>query len=126
MSAVFESVTPVGHSIADLAGVISSISTIFTTASENEEVLIFEYMQFTYSGVGVYKKALVDRRALISQIYHVFAYLKTIDFEAEDNKEEGSSIFFRFSDDPDEYFYFDLTEMEVYLQENSGTQLSPK
>ncbi|MBK1730906.1 hypothetical protein [Thiococcus pfennigii] len=96
-----------------------------TTARDG---LLFEYARFLFDGTGLYRKALVNKDDLVREFYLIFKYLMEIDLAGEDEKPEGTAIYFNFGRNTDEILRFDLSAIESYLNAiDTGTSdpLSP-
>ena len=78
--------------------------------TKRSDLLIFEYTRYSFPGYGLYRKALVYRKKLVTEFYLVLKYLMSIDF-----KEEGTTVWFNFDACSDEIINIELSEIESLL-----------
>lgn len=81
----------------------------------DEGLVELEFSVETLQGVVGYHRAVVEVRNFVEEWYLVFKYLNELDLEAEDNKPEGTAIWFDFAPESEEYIKFDLSRIEAYL-----------
>jgi hypothetical protein len=86
------------------------------TAINNTDNLLFEYTRYEFSGVGVYRKAIVKKTTFIREWYFTLKGIMDIDFEGESKKEGGTYVWFDFDLYADKIITtFNLAPIKTYL-----------
>jgi hypothetical protein len=79
------------------------------------DVCLFEYVLPVYPPGGLYRRAHISFNAAVKEFHAALEYLMSIDFEAEEEKEEGSRVWFKLNPKSDEIIRLDLSTIRTFL-----------